>query len=179
MDGYEATRRIRLAESETMNDERGTMKEEAIEIAGVSDVHRSSFIVHRSKIVALTTAAFAHEREDAIANGADDFRIKPLSEGDVFAAVAEHLGVRYAYGEPASSGPDGAATPERLAALPDGVLAQLSRALTIGDYRLAREIIVWIESHDHELGRGLDRMIRSFRFDELSRLIESIPPEGR
>jgi CheY-like chemotaxis protein/nitrogen-specific signal transduction histidine kinase len=150
MDGYEATRLIRAADG------------------------------GGCKIVALATIAFAHEREVALASGADDFRVKPLTEREVFAVVAEKLGVRYVYAAASAAAElEGAATPERLALQPRRVLVQLSRALTIGDDRTAQDIVDWIGREDPGLAGALGQMLRNFHFDRIARLIESIPPESR
>jgi signal transduction histidine kinase/CheY-like chemotaxis protein/ligand-binding sensor domain-containing protein len=72
--GAEATRRIRAEEAESGR--------------------------ARTSIVALTASAFEHERAAILANGADDFVMKPYTESVIFDTIARHLGVRYAYEEP-------------------------------------------------------------------------------
>jgi CheY-like chemotaxis protein len=186
LDGYEATRRIRAAEM--MNDECGMMNEEKSAESG-TDVRQSPATPvsirtpHSTKIVAVTTSAFAHEREGAIANGADEFAIKPLVELEIYARMAELLGARFVYeeAEPAArprisagAGLD-SEIHHRLAAIPHNVIAQLNSALTIGDDRIAREIVEWIGSQDAPLAGELDALLRQFRFDEIAHLIERIP----
>jgi signal transduction histidine kinase/DNA-binding response OmpR family regulator len=180
MDGYEAVRRIRDAE-------RAEWTETAHRTSDSSTRHSAAFHpdrARRCKIVAVATPAFEHEREAALAHGADDFRVKPLAERDVFAVVAEHLGVRYVYasGASASTLPESytaLALPERLARLPRAVVAQLSRAITIGDDRLAREIVEGFEARDPQLAGAMGTLLRQFRFDDIAHVIESIPPESR
>jgi len=168
MGGYEATRRIR--DDERMQD---------------SAVHRSSVVgdprlVRRStKVVAVATEAFEHEREEAIENGADAFVVKPLAETAIFALMADLLGVRYAYDEVVPAGTnrvgEDVAIRARLAAVPRDVIGELNRALTIGDDRMAREIVERIAPQDAPLAGELNRLLRQFRFDEIAHLIESIP----
>jgi len=71
MDGYEATRRIKSAGSPA------------------------------PKILALTANAFEEERSVALEIGCDDFIRKPCQEDIILDKMAEHIGVCYAYDEPA------------------------------------------------------------------------------
>jgi signal transduction histidine kinase/CheY-like chemotaxis protein/ligand-binding sensor domain-containing protein len=68
MDGSEATRAIRAAESG-----------------------------ERTPIIALTASAFEHERETILQNGADEFVVKPFAEETIFDVIARHVGVRFIY----------------------------------------------------------------------------------
>ena len=68
MDGSEATRAIRAAESG-----------------------------ERTPIIALTASAFEHERETILLNGADEFVVKPFAEETIFDVIARHVGVRFVY----------------------------------------------------------------------------------
>ncbi|OYQ64790.1 histidine kinase [Pseudanabaena sp. SR411] len=71
MDGYEATRAIRAAETPDS----------------------------ACKIVALTASVFDKQRSVVLELGCDDFVSKPLREGLIFDKIAEHLGVVYIYAE--------------------------------------------------------------------------------
>jgi len=68
MDGSEATRAIRGAESG-----------------------------ERTPIIALTASAFDHERQAILENGADEFVVKPFAEETIFDVIARHVGVRFIY----------------------------------------------------------------------------------
>jgi len=68
MDGSEATRAIRDAESG-----------------------------ERTPIIALTASAFDHERQAILENGADEFVVKPFAEETIFDVIARHVGVRFIY----------------------------------------------------------------------------------
>jgi signal transduction histidine kinase/CheY-like chemotaxis protein len=193
MDGYEATRLIRSAESAektvpgavaTGSSESGSDRSVVRSLPLPDDPVATAPGTVLTRIIAVATPAFEHEREIAIANGADDFKVKPLGARDVFTAAAEQLGVRYLYANAERIGEvpttvresnEPAATRERLAELPHQVIAQLNRALTIGDDRLAREIVEWIGARDPQLADELDLLLRQFRFDEIAHLIESIP----
>ena len=49
-----------------------------------------------TKIAALTAAAAASERDEAMSAGFDDFTFKPFRQTEIFSCMARHLGVRYA-----------------------------------------------------------------------------------
>lgn len=74
MDGYDATKRIKA-----------DLKGQA------------------TAIIALTASAFEEERSIVLSAGCDDFVRKPFRESVIFEKMAQHLGVRYIYEEPASS----------------------------------------------------------------------------
>ncbi|MBL8115021.1 MAG: response regulator [Acidobacteria bacterium] len=63
-------------------------------------------------IVALTASALEHEREELASSGVSGFLPKPFVVDDLFAALAQHTGVRYRYADDADpSGPLPAALP--------------------------------------------------------------------
>ncbi len=64
----------------------------------------------QTKIVAITAAAYASERDGVMRAGFDDFTVKPFRRTEIFSCMAHHLGVRYrslegtenkSYGHPA------------------------------------------------------------------------------
>ena len=71
MDGSEATRIIRSAESKEQRP--------------------------RTSIISLTASAFEHERESILMHGADEFVVKPYAEETIFDTIARHLGVQFVY----------------------------------------------------------------------------------
>lgn len=50
-------------------------------------------------IVALTASVFKEQRNEVLEAGSDDFFQKPFREEEIFATMAQHLGVRYRYTE--------------------------------------------------------------------------------
>ncbi|MCC6129256.1 MAG: response regulator [Acidobacteria bacterium] len=72
MSGLEAARRIR-----------------ALEASPEAPVAR------RTVILALTASAFAHERQEILESGADDFLTKPFRVETILEALGRHLGVQY------------------------------------------------------------------------------------
>jgi CheY-like chemotaxis protein len=98
MDGIEATRRIRA-------------------LNGGREV----------KIAAVTASGLEGERKEVLAAGLDDYVRKPWRPNEIFECMARHLGIRYRRAAPSrapSKSPDWAMRPERLAALPPGLVAR-------------------------------------------------------
>ncbi len=58
------------------------------------------------RIVALSASVFAHQRDEALTTGLDDFLAKPYRREDIFECMARQLGVRYLYKEIAREHPD-------------------------------------------------------------------------
>jgi signal transduction histidine kinase/CheY-like chemotaxis protein len=56
-----------------------------------------------TKIAAITAAAAASERDEAIRAGFDDFSFKPFRQTEIFFCMARHLGVRYSSSEGAEN----------------------------------------------------------------------------
>ena len=60
-----------------------------------------------TKIAAITAAAVASERDEAMRAGFDDFTFKPFRQTEIFSCMARHLGARYS-----SSGEEGNKSPQ-------------------------------------------------------------------
>jgi signal transduction histidine kinase/CheY-like chemotaxis protein len=56
-----------------------------------------------TKIAAITAAAAALERDEAMRAGFDDFSFKPFRQTEIFSCMARHLGVRYSPSEGAGN----------------------------------------------------------------------------
>jgi signal transduction histidine kinase/DNA-binding response OmpR family regulator len=76
MNGYDATRQIRLKEQQQ------------------TEHNHSS---HPTKIIALTASAFAEQRQEILAIGCDDFISKPFRREELFEKIAKHISVKYIY----------------------------------------------------------------------------------
>jgi CheY-like chemotaxis protein len=166
MDGYEATRRIRAAEM--MNEESSARSE--------SEIHHSSFIIHHSKIIALTASAFEHDRAAVIEAGCDDFLAKPFRESAVFDLMSEHLGLQFQFDaprRPLERHDDQRTDLEAsLASFPADFRTRLNEAVVQGDIRLASGLIDEIGARDEALAVELRTMLREYRFDDLIEMME-------
>jgi CheY-like chemotaxis protein len=147
MDGYEATRQIKTAATD-----------------------------QATVVIALTASSFEEQRAVAFAAGCDDFVRKPFQESSIFDKMAQHLGVRYIYEEPASlaalAGGAPAPTPQDLAALPADWIAALHQAAIRGKTRQALDLIDKIQPEHTALAESLAEWVRGFRFDKLAALME-------
>lgn len=92
-------------------------------------------------VVALTASAFEADEATARAAGCDDFVRKPLDMPQVFAKLAEHLGVRYVHEE--LGAPD-RLEPDVLAGLPVPWLSALQQASTLADVGAIQRMIDFI-----------------------------------
>ncbi len=131
----------------------------------------------RVPILALSASALDHERSAILAAGCDDFVPKPFREGALFEKMAEHLGVHYAYDEPAApKGDAGPVTAERLARQPAEWRRALREALATGDIDAARALADEAEPDDAALARDLRALLAAFRLDELERALHEGGP---
>jgi hypothetical protein len=102
----------------------------------------------------------------------DDFIRKPFRDGEIFAALARYLGVRYIY---ADESHNGAAHPssslsahveldaEALAALPADMLNELERSIVYASPVRIEQSIVQVRTHNAELADVL--AARANRFE--------------
>ena len=152
MDGFEATRRIRL-------------------LPGGSAV----------KIVALTASAFAEQRAEVLKVGCDDFVPKPFREHQLYECLALHLGLNYLYeaeGENTSASLErterGGQTVQASDLLPLGLewRTALLEVATEGDDERCLELLEDIAPHYPALSQTLRGWVSEFRFRELRTLLQ-------
>jgi PAS domain S-box-containing protein len=141
MDGYEATKQIRLAPN----------SEDTI-------------------IIALTASAFEEEREDILKAGCNDFISKPFRAEILYEKIALHLKVRYVYaGEnQAASTQKLQLTKEALSVMPNEWLEKLYGAAIALDERPIIELIKQIPAHEAVLAKTLTDLVNNFRLDLIS-----------
>ena len=158
MNGYEATKRIRQAESEL-------------------DYQVST------KIVALTASAFKQERDIAIASGFDDFAVKPFQESVIWEIISQHLEVEFIYQssdfsdrqlQPAFG--DGeialpADTTGDLKNMPSQWLKQLHQASSQLKGKQVMQLIEAIPPEKTALAARLTTLAENYQFDEIIRLL--------
>jgi PAS domain S-box-containing protein len=139
-------------------------------------------------IVALTASAFEEDRRAVLAEGCDDFVRKPFREAEIFDKLAQHLGVRFVYEQVEASAPtaslerpeDAVAalreclTPQALAALPAGWMAQISQAALQADSGLVQELIRELDVQQAPVADALMSLVRNYRFDAIVKLVEEL-----
>ncbi|NDJ18990.1 c-type heme family protein [Myxacorys almedinensis] len=134
-------------------------------------------------VIALTGSAFEADRNSAIARGCDDFVRKPLRAETIFAKIAEHLDVRYAYAPDAAV--DGVSQHQTLqnnVAIPSELriadltimssewIAQLHHAATRVNSKDLLSLIDQIPAEYGLLINALTHLVNNFRFADLKTL---------
>lgn len=149
MDGYEATRRIKAT----------AQGQETI-------------------VIAVTSSAFEEDRAAILAMGCDDFISKPFQDEEVFAKLAEHLGVRYLYEDSDSTQLTilppitDRLTAELFQVMPNRWIAQVHQAAILGKDHHILKLIEQIPQAAPELAAGLRALIADFRFEDIVRLTQ-------
>ncbi|MEM7591425.1 MAG: DUF3365 domain-containing protein [Cyanobacteria bacterium P01_A01_bin.83] len=153
MDGYESTRKIRLAEQNS-------------ELAS-------------TKIIALTASAFASKQAQTIAAGCDDYLRKPFKENQLFAIIQKHLAVEYIYQadletDHAFTKPETGEilplTPDALKVMPESWLQEFKLAAAeLNDGKL-ENLIQQIPIEHDRLAQSLINLVHNFQFEKLIEL---------
>jgi two-component system sensor histidine kinase/response regulator len=162
MDGYEATQQIRRRERE----------------AQVS----SSRPAHTA-IIALTASAFDEQRQRMLEAGCDDCLYKPIRAEGLLTAIAQHLGVRYAYTETSKrtdepqQQTDPAPSEKPLQASDLAVMSpswrmELQQAAAQLNPGLCTKLIRQIPVEHTELARALKKVVYNFQFAALIELTQ-------
>jgi len=148
MDGYTATRKIRMMEE-------GSQTQMAI-------------------IVALTAHAFEEDRLEVLEAGCNDFVRKPFRETEIFEMLRKHLGVHFVFEEDGKAKIGTGQAPvqdvlssEALAELPDEMLAALWQGAEDVDIDLLFSAIERIRKRDAALADALMRFAEDFEYDEI------------
>jgi len=130
-------------------------------------------------IVALTASAFEDDRESILSAGCDDIVRKPFRKEDIFDRLARHLGVCFVYADesvqPASppvGEPSAALTPEALAALPSGMLAELRQATMKANLDQILTLIEQVRERNKVLADLLDGLAHDFEYKMILELID-------
>jgi two-component system, sensor histidine kinase and response regulator len=166
MDGYEATQQIRRRERE----------------AQVSSDRPS-----HTAIIALTASAFDEQRQRMLEAGCDECLYKPIRADGLLTAIAQRLGVRYAYTETperANELQQNTATPATeqplqasdLEVMPLSWRTELRHAAAQLNPSLCTRLIKQIPAEHVELARALKKVVYNFQF---ATLIELAQPNSR
>lgn len=160
MDGYEATRQIRKAESKRR-------------LALDKPLHTSTIII------ALTASAFEEQRAIILSVGCDDFIRKPFRENVLFDAIARYLGVRYLYEAQEQSSMSetfispSALTREALDIMPTEWVQELYQAAVSMDDQRIMELSEQIPQSQTTLASTLRNLVDNFRLDVIIDCLEA------
>ncbi len=160
MNGAEATKRIRKAESELENGKSST------------------------KIIALTASAFKEERDITLASGFDDFVIKPFEEEVIWSKMSQHLGVEFIYQQslqtygqqlPETIAVQAPVSPadlsEALKKMPSQWLKELHRASSQLKGKKVMQLIQAMPPEKAALASKLQTLADNYQFDEIVKLL--------
>jgi CheY-like chemotaxis protein len=167
MDRYEATRQIKAREMGRWGDGENPQS--------------------KTIIIALTAHAFEADRCLALEAGCDDFVCKPFRESEIFEKMAQYLGVRYRYEDPALLGDEPRTMPgesteksdihhlsssipslkEALTHMPAQWVAKLHTAALSAREKEIWKLIEQIPSEKAALAEALVKKVQDFRLDQI------------
>ncbi len=147
MDGYEATRQLKLTEKG-----------------------------RNTPIIALTASSFEDERKKSMAMGMDGYIRKPFRESELFGVIGNALNINYIYEKEITSAPEDHAGEDGvivddIANLPNTLVEQMLDALAVADLDLLIELIKSIGSNHSRLARGLMMLARKYDYAHLYQVL--------
>ncbi len=146
MDGYEATRLIKLVEKGKL-----------------------------TPIVALTASTFADERNKIDSIGVQGYIHKPFRENELFHTVGKILGVKYLYEEEVIlDGPKytNELASLTLAKLPKRLVAQMSEAISVADLDQLIKLISSIEQANPDFADYIRILANNYDYDHLQKIFK-------
>lgn len=155
MDGYEATKQIKA-----------TTKGQA------------------TAVIALTASALEEQKAIVLSAGCDGFIRKPFQQAEIFAAMQEHIGVRYIYAssEAKSLKTESNSQPmlsseslaEQLRSLSTNLINELHKSLQNVDLDSLSDLIKEINNTNSELASVLKKQINNFEYEQILAAIQMI-----
>ncbi|MEA2059101.1 MAG: response regulator [Thermodesulfobacteriota bacterium] len=146
MDGYEATRRIKVTE------------------AG-----------RATPVIAMTASAFKDQKEEILATGASAYISKPFREEELYEVLGKYLGLSFVYEEESAGAQKHPKArelaPEDLTALPRDLVQAMLEALAEGDITRLLELIRQVEPLDRDTARGLKALADRYDYSTLEKLL--------
>jgi PAS domain S-box-containing protein len=135
------------------------------------------------KIIALSACAFAHDRQRAEADGADDFIAKPFREAELMETIKRVLGVDYIYSDSkegctVSQTEEQQPSPseEEIRSLPVELVDNLLKATCRADYNQMLALADQAVKHNVHLGQRLAHLVRSFDYLALQKILSPDKP---
>lgn len=129
------------------------------------------------KIVAVTASTYQEERQALVEAGVCDIVYKPYRNEEIFACMAQHLGVRYVYEQgialrSAAAGMSDDNILKTLNAVPRDWLDQLKAAAIELDVEQCLEIMAQIEPLKPQLAEHFRNLVNQFNFERVLELID-------
>ena len=168
LDGYDATRQIRLLEQEQQH-----------------PTHSSLPMPSSTKIVALTASAFNEQRQESLEAGCDDFLSKPFKRQELLNVLSHHLGIRFedeprndgAVALPAMAQAAPQVNADALTVMPPPWVAQLHAAAAQGNDSTSLQLIAQIPPEHGALIDALSQLVETYSFDQLMTLTQASGPQ--
>jgi two-component system sensor histidine kinase/response regulator len=144
MDGYEATRKIKLTEKGK-----------------------------QTPIVALTASAFEDERKKIESLGMRGYIRKPFRENELFGTLSKILDLQYIYEDDVQTQVqnDGGLIASEIIQLPPSLVAQMKDALAVADLDLFIELAGMINAENTELAQKLLALAKNYDYENLQKLL--------
>lgn len=119
----------------------------------------------RVKIVAVTASAFMEQREEMLQAGMDGFIRKPYRAEEIYACLAEQLGLEFVYrNETPGIAQDDTLTAEMLAGLPAELRQELRTALESLEHPRIAQTLDRIGELDRPLQKILAQLVENFDY---------------
>jgi PAS domain S-box-containing protein len=133
-------------------------------------------------IIAVTGFAFKENRAAILSVGCDDFVSKPFQDAEIFAKIAQHLGVRYLYEEPTQSAEDLPPAPYQeicadMAVMSEEWIAKLSQAASGCDEQPIFELLEEIPTEYKTLAIALADLAYNFQFEKILEIATTFKEE--
>ncbi len=148
MDGVEATKRIKAAES------------------GKDTI-----------VIAVSASALEEQRMGVLEYGADSFIRKPFKESVILSEIHHHLGVKYRYEspEPETVGETALPTPQSLSDLPVELLDGMRKAIHGGYHEELMAMIETVARQNPNTAQALRQLADEYRYEQLLALLGGYP----
>jgi len=148
MDGYEATRLIKLTDKGK-----------------------------QTPIIAVTASSFEDEQKSIDLLNLQGHIRKPFRKNELYNCIGKVLDLKYIYEEPASTPitnvPDTNIINQGVVNLPDKLLKQMSNALAVADLDLLINLIKSIETINPELAKYLLTLANNYDYDKLQQILNN------